>query len=174
MVLAAALCALAASPEEPAHEPLPLERLDHRGALGLLLGLGGDRVDRLNTVGSGDHGFRLAPEIGVSAAFTERGSEVMFAVRASFLGPSVDVATRLGIRGYFGLDDWKTFFDLEVVARWTPVIVVGPGVRLGVQYEFSPIIGAFAAFGAQIGFGQALRLGFELTAGIQLRSYLLE
>lgn len=172
MLVAVALCMLAAPSEES--ERVPLERLDHRGAAGLLISLGGDRVDRIDGAGGSDHGFRLAPEVGLSAAITERGSEVLLSVRASFFGPAVDVATRLGMRSYFGLDAWKTFVDLEVIAHWTPLVTVGPGLRFGVQYEFSSVFGAYAAAGAQIGLGQAIRLGFEVTLGVQLRSYLFE
>lgn len=149
------------------------ERFDHRGSLGLLLGGSFERKDSANNAGPGDSGWRGGAEVGGTLAVGSEGNDLKLSLRALFGGP-FDLALFAGYRGYFSVGQWKTFFDLDAAAHFTPRFTIGPRVGVGVQLDFLPVAGAFAVLGGQIGFGDGLRYGVELMIGFQFRSYLLE
>ncbi len=176
----------------PAHAD---ERYDHRGAIGLLVGLSGEYKAAATLSGGGDEGWRLGPELGATFAVGGDGNELKAALRALFLGikngcsdngscAPLDLALFLGYRGYFDLGQWKTFFDIDAAQHLVPrfdgssaktqLYTIGPRVAIGVQLDFLPTAGSFLMLEAQIGFGDGLRYGAALVLGFQLRSYLLE
>ena len=171
------------------------ERYDHKGAVGLLLGVSAEYKAAATLGGGGDEGARLGTEAGLTIAVGSDGNEVKGALRTLFGGirpgcsregrcVSVDYALFLGYRGYFDLGNWKTFFDIDAAQHFIPrlgpssansqLYTIGPRVALGVQLDFSPIAGTFFLIEGQIGFGDGLRYGAAAMIGFQLRSFLLE
>ncbi len=145
----------------------PIERLDHRGALGLTVSAGGEYVfAAANNLT--DNGPRVPIELGGTLSLTDH-TELRAAAR---IAPPVKVgwSAYVGIRNSRG-DRWKTFFDLDLAVHFTPLWAVGLRLGLGVQYEVSPVVGLFAVVGVQGAGGQGLRLGFELLLGVQFRTY---
>jgi hypothetical protein len=152
------------------------DRFDHRGSVGLLFGAG---VDFKDSVPSGhqerDQGVRMNIDAGGTLAIGHDGNEAKVWGRGSFGASTKDWAIGAGYRGYFGAEQFKTFFDLDAVFHLTPFFTVGPRLGIGIQYEIVPVVGIFAATGAQIGGGPGgLRVSFDAMAGLQFRSYLLE
>lgn len=189
----------------PADRGPQYTRYDHRGALGLLLATTAERKDAAGWGALSDAGWRAGLEIGGTYPLSYSGNELKLSVRTLLGGPVVDTAVYFGFRGYFDLsfwksqlDQWKTFFDLDVGAHFTPAwsldlrdglagplsapgtvsagftVQGGPRVAIGVQFDFLPVSGAYLAFAGQLGFGTGVRFGAELLFGFQLRSYLLE
>lgn len=145
-----------------------LERLDHRGALGLTVSAGAEYVFSAAYLVT-DNGPRAPIELGGTLSLTEH-TELRAAAR---IAPPVKV----GWSGYVGIrnsrgDRWKTFFDLELAVHLTPLWAIGLRIGFGVQYELSPVMGVFAVAGVQGGGGQGLRLGFEFLLGVQFRTYI--
>ena len=158
------------------------ERYDHRGSLGLLVGGSIERKDSANNNVPSDPGYKLGNwgggvELGGTVAVGSEGNDLKLSVRALF-GGLFDFGIFAGYRGYFSVGQWKTFFDLDLAGHITPDVAphgtVGPRVGVGVQLDFLPVAGAYPVHGGQIGFGDGLRYGAELTIGFQFRSYLLE
>ena len=160
------------------------ERYDHRGSLGILVAGTFERKDSATTSGGGDGGWRGGAEIGGTLAVGGDGNDLKLSIRALFGGP-FDLGIYAGYRGYFAIDRWKTFFELDLASHFTPRVVpgpsgegplatVGPRVGIGVQFDFLPIAGTYAVLGGQIGFGDGIRYGAELMIGFHFRSYLLE
>lgn len=151
-------------------------RYDHRGALGLTVATGGEWVSQVGLESQRDLGGRLPIELGATVGFWE-STEARVAVR---LAPAVIDSTGLawsayaGVRNSFGREHWKTFFDLDFAAHWKPGLAFGARGAFGVQYDFLPVVGAYAQLGAQLGGATSLRLSFELMLGLQFRTYVLE
>lgn len=150
------------------------ERLDHRGAVGLLIG--GGFENRLNfTPGApADIGNRALVDLGGTMALGAHGNELIAFARAGLGGGKLAWSGAAGYRGYFGYEQIKTFCDLELAVQLAPFLTAGPRIGGGVQYELSSLLGVYAGFALQLGFGTGLLFSAELIAGIQLRSYLLE
>ncbi len=202
--------ATAPSPASPraadvaATGPAHYQRYDHRGALGLLLATTVERKDAGAAGQISDAGWRVGAEVGGTYPVSYSGNEFKLALRGLFGGPAVDTALYLGFRGYFdlsfwraNLEQWKTFFDLDLCGHLTPAYEIevtdglagtlstthvkapltataGPRVGVGVQFDFLPVAGAYLAIAGQLGFGTGVRFGAELLLGLQFRSYLLE
>jgi hypothetical protein len=151
------------------------ERLDHHGAVGLLVGVSGLRKEANGT--GIENTWRGGLDLGVSFNVGYTSNEILLVGNMSLgstLGQAiVDGQVWGGFRGYFG-DRWKTFFDLDVALGWDGRFTAGPRFGVGVQCELSPLAGLFAAINAQVGFGQELMWKALLTLGVQLRSFLLE
>lgn len=166
LVRLATLCLLVAWPA------LAQERWDHHGSIGLTAAVGYENRTSI-TIGGADTGHRLIPELGGTVALT-RGWSATFAGRLSLLGAQLGLSFIGGVRSSFG-ERFKTFFDLDAAVHVVPIFTVGPRVAFGVQYELLDVMGAFAAGGVQFGFGPSgVRVGFEVLAGLQFRSYLFE
>ncbi|MGQ0507163.1 MAG: hypothetical protein ACT4TC_17785 [Myxococcaceae bacterium] len=171
LILFIALCAqpFAARAEE--------ERYDHRGAVGLLLGVGGEAKSAVASGGSiSESGQKLLLELGGTVAVGYNGNELLAMLRTGRGGRNADYGAFFGYRGYFGLDRVKTFFDMDAAVQWVPNVMftVGPRFGVGVQFEILSLLGAYVALAGQAGFGGGVHFSGELTAGIQLRSYWLE
>lgn len=152
------------------------ERYDHRGSIGLLVGVGGEYKTAINpTAGLPlDDGPRLTADLGATIAVGYDGDELKLIARGSFFGPIPDVAAIFGFRNYFGKDQWKTFLDLDVAGHFTPHLTAGVRFGIGVMWDWLPVVGTYLNLAAQIGFGQALRFSGELVLGFQFRTYVLE
>jgi hypothetical protein len=78
-------------------------------------------------------------------------------------------AVDLRYRGYFGIEELKTFFELglwgTVASRWTG----GPLAGLGLQYDFSRTAGLFAAASFSTSFGEARIASLRAGLGFQVR-----
>lgn len=149
------------------------ERFDHRGAVGLLLGGGGEYMNGLRS-SELSAGFRADADVGGTFAIGVDGNELLLLGRGSFGGPAADWSAVFGYRGYFGQGRLKTFFDLDAAIHATPFVAAGPRVGFGLQVEVTQILGIYAGLAAQVGFGRGIRFDGELVLGVQLRSYLLE
>lgn len=148
------------------------ERYDHRGALGLTLSSGGEYVASASTSYVGDTGLHVPIELGGTWSITDH-SELRGAGRIGF-GPKLGGSLYLGVRNSYGWERLKTFFDLDFAAHVAPLLTLGARVGVGVQYDFLPVMGAFALVGGQLGGAAGLRLSFELLVGVQFRTYLFE
>jgi hypothetical protein len=176
------------------------ERLDHHGAVGLLLGTSG-RNQVSND--SFSNGWRQTLDLGATMNVGYTSDELLFVARFGFGGQqlgglygttscsgalvplapctksdglirALDMELYGGFRGFFGAEHFKTLFDLDVALQLTPLVAAGPRVAVGVAYDFSALVGAYATIGAQLGFGQELEFKAELLIGVHLRSFLLE
>ncbi len=148
------------------------ERYDHHDSIGGVFSLVGARKDSAGT-DFDDDGFRAGLEAGGTLNIGGGNNELKLAARVLF-GGLFDLGFNGGYRGYFGLDQWKTFADLDLAAQVLPVFTIGPRVGLGVQFDFSNIAGVFGVLSGQIGFGAGIRYGVEVRIGIQLRSFVFE
>jgi len=171
LALAAAL-GVAAWPVA-AQEVLPAEpRWDHDGSVGLTVAAGGDLRNAIVPGTVPDSGARADLEVGGTLSLTRRTSARLTG-RLMLGGAVPGWAVFGGLRSAFG-DRLKTFFDLDVAVHLRPLVTVGPRMGVGLQWELTPVIGVYSAFGLQLGFANGLRIGAELLAGLQFRSYLLE
>lgn len=186
------------------HAAVAEERLDHRGAVGLLLAVSGQNKVANNPF---EVGWRFAVDVGGTINIGYSSNELVLVGRATFGAPHVgsplagtdtcdptknptpppvsqcvlddhrlhEVDTQI-YTGYRGYfgDRWKTFFDLELAVHFTPYLTVGPRFAVGLQYELSPVAGLFTQLAANLGFGEVLQFKAELLIGVQLRSFLLE
>lgn len=164
-------------------------RLDHRGAVGLLLGVGGLRKDTSSAI---ENTWRGSFTVGVTFPVGFREQEIVIAASTSMTrtevlvtmtneriyGFGIDGVLWGGFRAYFG-EEWKTFVDLDLAVGVVPGFTAGPRVGIGLMYELSSIAGVYSTLSAQLGLGSAvgqLAIAFraELAIGVQLRSFLLE
>ena len=165
-------------------------RLDHRGAVGLLLGVGGLRKESSVSI---ENTWRGSFTVGVTIAVGYREQEIVIAAGTSMTRTEVIVNSMTGERAYgFGIDgvlwggyrayfgeQWKTFVDLDLALGIVPGVTVGPRIAIGLMHELSSVAGVFATLGTQLGLGSngvGLTIAFraELAIGVQLRSFLLE
>jgi hypothetical protein len=149
------------------------ERYDHRGALGLTVAAGGE----FSSFGGASDRFtetlRAPLELGSTVSMTDH-SELRLSGRVA-LGPGAPAwSAYFGLRNSFGYEQLKTFFDLDFAAHVFAGWALGARAGVGVQYDFLPIMGAYALVGGQLGGGSALRLSFEAMVGLQFRTYLFE
>lgn len=150
-------------------------RYDHRGALGLIVAAGLERKDANTPTGTGgNRGWGPGADLGLTIAVGYSGNELKAAGHLAWAGDLWDVGALFGWRGYFGKDQWKTFYDLDLIGHFTPHLTIGPRFGIGVQWDYLPILGTYVTLAGQIGFGQALRFGAELLVGFQFRTYVLE
>jgi hypothetical protein len=149
------------------------DRLDHRGALGLLLGTG---LELGELVQSGTFEEYARPEVslGFSVPVGVEGNELKAWARAAKASEAVAWSFIAGYRGYFGSEQFKTFIDLDAAFDFGPKRAVGPRLGFGLQWEIGSTAGIFAGVAARAGVGSHIRFAAELFAGLQLRSYLLE
>ena len=166
LALALALAPLAARALEP--------RFDHRDSHGPLL----EFLLAHDTVvagGNTTHSWRPALRAGWGFDVTGEGSELIASADValrSFDDPARErilVSTSLRYRGYFGTEEWKSWFEAGL---WVPVasrVAVGPLVGVGLMYDFSDAAGLFAGaeFASAIGDGRVVSFGG--VAGFQLR-----
>ena len=150
-----------------------MERWDHRGAVGLLAGVGLDVQDRVKGQLATEQAGRFAGILGGTFAIGNDGNELKLFVQA-FARAGTAWAVSAGYRGYFGQERFKTFYDLDGRFDVSPVFTVGPRLGLGLQYEATQTLGVFATLATHIGVGNGVVFSGEVFVGVQLRTYLLE
>lgn len=151
-----------------------VERTDHRGALGLLIGGGADFKREVKSGGDTEEGVRGLLEALLTLPLGLGGNEWTVGARAGFGGPKVDVALAGGIRAYFGEDRFKTYLTAEVALHIVPNVTGGPRLGLGIQYDFLPTMGVYLGGAAEVTAGQGIRIAGAVTAGLQFRTYVFE
>lgn len=168
--LLAALCALLAAPAG-ADEDVP--RLDHRGALGIILAGGVNFQETVLKYGVAEEGRSPLVLAEVTFPLGAQGNEWTLAVDTAFNTP-VTVAVSGGIRAYFGEEVWKTFVTVEGTLHVTPAVSAGPRLGFGVQCDFSQVAGMFVQVAVEATAGQGIRFGASALAGFQFRTYIFE
>ncbi len=168
-VAALLLAAEPANTPSPPVEASPAEITDHRGSLGVTAAVGG----LLRSTTLMEQGVRFLADVGLTAGVIGEATELVLLGRLT-AGASLGGAIMGGLRPYFGAARWKTFADLMVAVHVAPLVTVGPRIGVGVQYDFGPLAGVYAALAGQLGFGATLMLQGELLIGVQLRSYVFE
>lgn len=154
---------------------LPAWAQSHRGSLGLTTAAGFEAVSLATPNTTGESGFRVPLELGATLALfthTELRLSGRFSAPVNVSGWGLSFYG--GIRNSFGPAEWKTFFDVDLAVHALPVFVAGLRVGFGVQYDFSPVVGVYAALSAQLGGGFGLRLSGDVSVGLQFRTYLFE
>ena len=151
-----------------------VERTDHRGSLGVLIGGGADFKREVTTGGDTEEGVRGLTEGLVCLPIGVSGNEWTIGARAGFGGPKVDVALAGGIRAYFGEDRFKTYLTAEVAVHIVPNVTAGPRLGFGIQYDFLPTVGVYLGGAAEVTAGQGIRIAGAVTAGFQFRTYIFE
>ena len=166
LALAAALLPAAAGALEP--------RYDHSDSHGPVLELVGAH-DSLNASRRTTQSWRPVLRAGWGIDVTGEGSELIVSADLALTSWSdpdrrrVIVATSARYRGYFGTEEWKTFFDAGLWAPLTSRFGVGPLIGLGVMYDFSQDVGVFAGAQFATAFGDGRVVSFGGLAGWQFR-----
>ena len=149
------------------------ERFDHRGSIGFFLEPGYEYLTSTTPMGW-QTGNRLLTALGATYALPPDGNEVLATAWTSIGGPSLAWNVAAGYRGYFGLDQVHTFFDLQAAAKVAPTLSLGVRFGFGVQYEINGIVGAYAAIHVQFGGGTTVLFAPQAAIGLQFRTYLFE
>jgi hypothetical protein len=169
---AALAVALAAPVAALALEP----RFDHRDQQGPLAELVLAR-DTVAISGKATRSsWRPAVRLAWTYDFSGEGDELHFGVESALGGTWDDperqhvlLAGDVRYRAYFGLDEWKTFFDLGL---WLPVrsrVAIGPQLGIGAMYDLGRSGGIYATLGFGTGLGQARIASFTGAIGAQFR-----
>ncbi len=149
-------------------------RLDHRDEHGPLVELLAVH-DTVAVAGlATEIDWRPALRIAYGLDVTGEGGELFLGAQARPWSNDPDrrrvlAALDLRYRGYFGVDELKTFFEAGI---WAPVAsrrAVGPLVGVGVNYDFSRAAGIYASAGFATAFGQARVVSISASFGAQLR-----
>lgn len=147
-------------------------RYDHRDQLGLLLEASA-AWDAVSSGGSSTSLWR-APTLRLAFTFDVSGEGDELVVGGAWSGGSggeahVDWALDARYRGYFGSEEFKTFFEVGLWAPLSPRLALGPRAGLGASWDFSRGVGAFASFGFATAFGEFRGASLDLGAGLQAR-----
>jgi hypothetical protein len=143
---------------------------DHRDQWGLTAALG-TAYDIASTPGQvGDYkpGFKPLLEIGATLAVTDLGDELALRLRfvdITHIGPQL----LFGYRGYFGDEEFKTFFEADVFLTSAPFWGGGVHGGLGAQYDFNRTWGLFLEAGYGVSFGASVFNAFDAQLGGQVR-----
>ncbi len=148
-------------------------RLDHRGALGVIVGAGVSFDETVLLPGVPEDGRAPLLQVQVSLPLGAQGNEWTLGVSTAF-DSRPTVALSGGLRAYFGEEVWKTFVTVEGTLHVTPAVSAGPRMGFGVQCDFSQVAGAFVQVAAEATAGQGIRFGASALAGFQFRTYLFE
>jgi hypothetical protein len=147
------------------------ERYDHRGSVGLLVGLSNEYRQTLSPALLER---TPAANLGASMAVGVDGNELTLNTRLNWLVNGVDASATVGYRGYFGLERFKSFYEAGWAVHAYPAFLTGPRLGFGFQYELTQVVGGFVGIAAKGAFGAAVRFSAEAFCGVQFRSYLLE
>jgi hypothetical protein len=147
------------------------ERFDHQGALFAIAapGVGLSLASSTSSV----NGVRWVALAGGGAALGNEQLEAVVLGRVTGRNGALEVAGLAGLRTTFGDERWKTFADFQLAVPIVPQLMAGPRFGIGVQYEVSPVAGAFCGAAVQVGLGAGLVFAADLACGLQLRTYVL-
>ncbi len=147
---------------------VPIE--DHRDQWGLMLSVGTAVDTAVNPSSVKDYhpGFLPMIEVGGTLAITDLGDELSLRVRLVDL-ENIGPQFLFGYRGYFGQDEFKTFFQADLFVTTAPFWGVGAHAGLGAQYDFDRTWGIFAQVGFGATFGANIFAAFDGSAGGQVR-----
>ncbi len=168
-------CAVAALTLLPSAAAALEARFDHRDTHGPLVGLAFFRDSAAITGRGTSIDWRPALRLAGAVDLIGDGDEFIFGATGRLGGWSDPERTRTLLafdaryRGYFGTEEWKTFFG---VGAWTQVrsrFSVGPLASLGVAYDYSLDVGAYASLELATGFGAQRVASFGASVGAQLR-----
>jgi hypothetical protein len=148
-------------------------RLDHREALGLILGGGIAFEDTVLRHGVAEDGRSPLLALQVSLPLGAQGNEWTLGVSTA-LDTKVTLAVSGGLRAYFGEEAFKTFVTVEGTLHVTPAVTAGPRLGFGIQWDFSQVAGSFVQVAAEATGGQGIRFGAAALVGFQFRTYILE
>jgi hypothetical protein len=154
--------------------------LEHAGSVGLLVGLGPlySTIVVANCPSCGGtrviNGFAGVLDLGGSIAVGAEGAELTARLRLARLWAAGGESLLLGFRRSFGVEEWKTYFEIELEAMLRPTWLLGPRAVLGVMHDFSPVFGLYAEGGLAVDIGGGRRVGVDVTFGAQARSFLLQ
>jgi hypothetical protein len=163
---AAALVPAAAGGLEP--------RFDHSESHGPVLELvvaHDSVVSHRRTVNAWRPAVRAGWGVDVSGTGNELLVSADFALK-SWSDPDADrvlLSTAARYRGYFGTEEWKTYFDVGIWAPLHSRLAAGPLVGLGVVHDFSQDVGVFAGAQFATAFGDGRVVSFGGVAGWQFR-----
>jgi hypothetical protein len=158
----------------PAGALAAAERFDHQGSLFAVIAPGGAFAFSSSSAIVPVVGPRWAGLLGGGLAVGHEEHELLLLARATGRGGAVDATAILGARFWFGDERWRTFFDLQLAVPVWPALLAGPRFGAGVQYELSPVVGAFCAGALQAGLGSALLFTGDVACGVQLRTYVFQ
>jgi hypothetical protein len=167
----AALLAAVVPAGAGAYEP----RFDHRDQTSLEADVGLSRDAVVVTHQPTRTELRPALHLAWGFDLTGEGNELLLGASARLGGWSdpqgsrVLAAVDVRYRGYFGLEEWKTFFEVGLVASVRSNLMIGPLVGVGVAWDASRVWGLFAAAQFSTGLGQARLASFGASTGVQLR-----
>ena len=150
------------------------ERFDHQGSLFAVIAPGAALSLSSSSAVVPEVGARWAVLLGGGLAVGDEGHELLLLARVTGRGSAVDAAAMLGVRAWFGDERWRTFFDLQLAVPVWPALLIGPRFGGGVQYEISPVAGAFCGGALQLGLGPALLFTGDVSCGVQLRTYVFQ
>ncbi len=168
--LALALAALTAPAGAAALEP-SYGHEDAHGPVLELLAL----HDTVVADGVTTNAWRPALRAGWSLDVTGSGGELVVSADVALRSWDDPDRTRIQAsasaryRGYFGTEEWKSWFEAGL---WLPVasrVAVGPLVGVGLMYDFSDEAGVFAGAEFATAFGGARVVTFGGVAGLQWR-----
>lgn len=166
LVLAAALLPAAAGALEP--------RFDHGDSHGPVVEVLGAH-DSVSAGGRTFQAWRPALRAGWGVDPTGEGNELVLAADVALKSWSDPdrheelLSASARYRGYFGTEEWKTYFEAGLWAPLRSRLGVGPLIGLGVAYDFSQDVGVFAGAEFATAFGDGRALTFAGLAGWQFR-----
>lgn len=149
-------------------------RFDHSDSHGPVVELLGAH-DTVSVGGRTYQAWRPALRAGWGVDVTGEGSELIVSADVALKswsdpgGHDVLLSTSARYRGYFGTEEWKTWFEAGIFAPLRSRLEVGPLVGLGVIYDFSQDVGVFAGMEFATAFGDGRTVSFSGLAGWQFR-----
>jgi hypothetical protein len=166
VAVAAALLPAVAGALEP--------RFDHGESHGPVLEIVGEH-DSVSASGRTFQSWRPALRAGWGVDLTGEGSELIVSADLALRSWSdpgkerVLLGASARYRGYFGTEEWKTYFEAGIWAPLRSRLGIGPLVGLGVVYDFSQDVGVFAGAQFATAFGDGRTVSFAGLAGWQFR-----
>ena len=112
-------------------------------------------------------GAGLLLDVGGSLTVGYEQDELFLLARGGF-GPAGKGGVLLGgFRGFFGSDEWQSFFDVGATVRLFSGTWAGPRLGFGLRRTLSDRLSLYGGFGLSLGFGSGLRIDAEASTGLQ-------
>lgn len=160
--------ALALPLAAPALEP----RFDHRDQYGLMLSGAYGWSQQTVQGGQSRSAFQWNLQLAFSLDVWD-GNELVFGAswipRSDSMPEGTQAALNARYRGYFGSEEFKTYFEVGLWSGIYPRFGIGPMAAIGAQYDFDETWGLFATLSFATAFGQFRGVGAGLGTGVQAR-----